>query len=414
MMKAYVESYGCSMNQGYGAYLKGFLKNNSVQLSTKEKADYILLNTCGVKGATKKHMVKRAKELFNITKSNNSRLIVTGCLPKIESKLIDDISPKIIQLDPELENIAEYFEFPLEENIPEIEEIRVNPNITILPICTGCTSKCAFCATKIARGNIKSYPVGRLKSKLIDSLKQTKEFWLTGQDTGPYGIDIGTNLPSLLRELLTIDGEFRLRLGMMNPQYALRFIDEILPLFRDERMYRFLHLPIQSGSDRILKRMRRNYTAKLFISLIENIREHYPDMTISTDIIAGFPGETDADFQKTIDVLKLTQPDIVNISSFSRSPNTEAFDMPGQIMPIIKKQRTRALTLLCREISKNRNQNMLGYNGKALFTEKGKKGNFVGRMQNYKPVVVEENRLGSFAEVRIITCHPTYLNGALL
>jgi MiaB-like tRNA modifying enzyme len=359
-------------------------------------------------------MLNRIKKLNALAEKNGAEMIVAGCLPAMNRKEILNISESIVLLGTNLEELAEHLELKKQSYSPCLEQLASNKFVSIIPVSTGCLSACSFCGTKIARGNLKSFPVKEINERFRKELAHKKEIWITSQDNGCYGFDIGTSIAVLLKELLSNSGKFRIRLGMANPQYLEEYFNELMQLFEDERMYRFLHLPVQSGSNRILKAMKRNYSAEYYESLVKKIRFHFPDMAFSTDVIVGFPGEKEKDFQKTVELLSRTKPDVVNISMYGQRPFTPASKMPGQLHGREKKRRSRILTKLCSTISLENNKKLAGKELKVLVTEKGSRGGFVGRANNYKPVVIEKDLRGEFVRVRVEKAFPTHLKAVLL
>ncbi len=412
-MRLYVEGHGCSMAQAETGAIKGHALASGFHLSEAKDADFLVINTCAVKEKTEFKMLRRIRALSKIASENNSRLIVFGCLPKVNPSIIDEVAPGVIMVGPDLEGLSRALGIKEERFSPLVPQVRPNANVEIMPIASGCTNFCTFCGTKLARGNIRSHSPAQLRARLESSLRDTREFWLTGQDTGAYGLDNGSSLPELLSELLSVEGEFRVRIGMMNPHHLRRIYTELVPLFRDRRLYRFLHIPVQAGSDRVLSLMRRGYTSTQFIALVSRLREDVPGITIATDIIVGFPSETEKEFGETMALIREVEPDVVNISRFGARLGTKAAAMEGQLPGSVLKERSRKLTSLCREISMRQNARMMGKTEIAFFSEVGPKGNFVGRTSNYKPIVVGENLLGKFAEVEVLAAFPTYLHGTV-
>lgn len=411
-MKIFVEGYGCSMNIAETESIIGHaVENDYSQTLNPKDADFLVINTCAVKEQTETNMLRRISELKKISEQNNSQLIVFGCLPEVSRHRIKSLAGDIICIGPDLRKLSQVLGIREEEFSPSINASSYNPNICIIPINSGCTNFCTFCGTKLARGNVRSYSPDKIKERFEKALNHSKEFWLTSQDTGAYGLDINYSLPSLLKDLLSLDGDFRIRIGMMNPHHLRRIYSELIPLFGDGRIYNFLHVPFQSGSDAILKKMRRGYTVKQYEQLISDLKRDVPDITIATDVIVGFPSETEGDFSGTVSVLRNTVPDVVNISRFGPRPNTVAFSMSGQISGKVKKERSRKLTSLCRTFSFMQNEKMLGRKEKIFISEAGYKGGFLGRTSNYKPVIIESDFLGKFVDVVIEDAYPTYLKG---
>jgi len=410
-MRAFVEGYGCSLNRADTEQLKSFLLGRGFSLANRPgDAGLIVINTCAVKEQTETRMLKRIRELNAVAERKKSVLVVFGCLPKINPNAVSAISPKIVQTGPSLEELASFLRLPLQGSLPVPAAARISDAISIIPIATGCLGSCSYCAVKNARGGLKSCPVNKLEKRFSSAVKEAPEVWLTAQDCGCYGLDIGTGLVGLLEALLRNKGDFRVRIGMLNPGHLKSFLPEYLSLFSDERLYRFFHVPVQSGSDQVLKRMNRNYTRADFLRIVKAIRKRFPLASISTDVIAGFPGETEKDFLETVSVLREAKPDVVNISRFGARPGTLAASMQGQLHGRIKKKRSRELSILCRKIGLERNRLLLGSVQRILVSEKGKGKTLVGRTQNYRPVAVRKGLFGKFAEVEIKKAFPTYVS----
>ncbi|MFH1256124.1 MAG: tRNA (N(6)-L-threonylcarbamoyladenosine(37)-C(2))-methylthiotransferase, partial [Candidatus Diapherotrites archaeon] len=327
----FVEGYGCSLNKADTEAIKGFLQQNGFTQGTINNSDYVVVNTCAVKEQTENRMLKRIRELHALSKKKEFRLIVFGCLPKISGKKISEISKKIVQLPPSLESLSKFFHLPEQPFSPSIAQARSNRFISIIPICRGCLGSCTYCSVKQARGPLKSYSIASLKKKFAQAVKEAPEVWLTAQDLACYGKDIGSSLPELLQELLSVEGNYRVRLGMMNPAHLKPIANEMLECFQDKRLYKFLHLPVQSGSGKILKAMKRDYSPRDFLLLVKKFRSKVKGLTLSTDVIVGFPGETEKDFNATVSLLEKVKPGICNISRFGARPNTPAEKMPQQL-----------------------------------------------------------------------------------
>jgi len=413
-LNIFVEGYGCSMNFAETEEIKGHAIKNGFSLSSEKDADFIVINTCAVKEQTELNMLRRIKELNEISEKNNSILIVFGCLSKISPEKVNRISEKIILIGPDLEKLSKVLKIKKQEFSPEVDRVRYNKFVTIIPICSGCTNNCSFCATKFARGKIKSFSIKEIKNQFVSSLNETKEFWLTGQDTGAYGLDINTSLPELIKELLKVEGEYRIRIGMMNPHHLKRIYSELIPLFKDSRLYNFLHLPVQSGSDRILKLMRRTYTSSDYIELVKKLRKDIPNVSIANDFIVGFPSETNEEFLETVSLVEKTTPNIFNISRFGARPGTDAEKMKEQISGSVKKERSRKLTTLCRKVCFEENKKLVGLKERVFVSDKGKNNTFIGRSFNYKQVIIDKNLLGKFVNIQISEAFTLYLKGKVL
>lgn len=409
-MKYYVESYGCTMNYGEGRKLSRDMASMGYsEASSAEDADIVILNTCTVVETTEKKMLSRISDLRKMKKE----VIVTGCMAKVQPKRIEIRLPESIVLAPSdyhmfAKEVAERYgiagpALPIKEGTD-----------AILPIAQGCLGNCTYCITKFARGKLQSYPAESLVedfNRFVDT--GAKEILITAQDTACYGADIHTDLPSLMRSMLRKEGEYRMRIGMMNPNHLKKIVDGLISVMDDQRAYRFLHIPVQSGSDKILGDMRRGYTAEQFMELVDTLRASIPEISIATDIITGFPGESDEDHEMTKQLIRDLHADTLNITRFSARPGTEAAGME-QLHGRILKERSTELTELKNQVEYDVNKRLIGQRFTALATEVGKEGTIV-RTNYYRPVVIrEEIPLGTFLDVEITDCRSTYLFGKKL
>ena len=210
-------------------------------------------------------------------------------------------------------------------------------------------------------------------------------------------------LPGLLRRIIEIEGDFHVRVGMMSPDTLLPIVDEMIELLQHSKIYRFLHVPVQSGSDEILAAMNRYYTIDEYRSLIKSLRKALPDLTLMTDIIVGFPGETDEDHEATLDLLREFSFDVVNVSRYMDRPGTKSSKMKNKLPTQIVKKRSIEASDVVREESLKRNQRWLGWEGKAMIVASGTGTDFIARNYAYKPIVVKEkeHEVGDYVRVVI-------------
>ena len=408
-MRFFVETYGCTMNFGEGRELSEQMASMGYhEADSPEDADIVILNTCTVVGTTEKHMVDRISEL----KKQGKKVVVTGCMAAVQPRRIEIRLPGAPILPPREYN---RFKDVITDSFGIVgppTEVRHRYD-AILPIAQGCLGNCTYCITKKARGALKSYDPAAIKRKFdayVDS--GVREILVTAQDTACYGKDIGTDLPSLLRSLLQKEGNYRIRVGMMNPNALEPILENMTDVMKDPRMYRFLHIPIQSGSDTVLKNMNRRFTAGRFEAEVARLRELCPGISIATDIICGFPGETDKDHSATVGMIRRLGLDTVNITRFSPRPGTPAADME-QVHGRISNERSKELTAVKNETELEVNEREIGSRHLALATEKGKDGTIM-RTDRYRPVVVRDDvPLGSFAEIEVTEARSTYLLGVL-
>ncbi len=413
-MRIYLETYGCSANQSDSEIMMGLLKKEGYQIvNSPKKSDINILNTCIVKSPTENRMKHRIKKL----KKTNKPLIVVGCMPKTEQKVVEKLAPESSLIGPNsIHDISKVVEKTLKgKRIVEVKDIkkpklslpkiRINPIIDIVQVSTGCLGNCYYCQVKLAKGKLFSYSSKLILKQIKTSLKQgVKEIWLTSQDMGAYGKDRGESLPELLEKVGEIRGKFFVRVGMMNPNQVEQNLDELIQAYKSEKIFKFLHIPVQSGSDRILKKMNRYYTSQDFRKIVAKFREKFPMITFSTDVIIGYPGETEKDLQKTINLLKSVKPDVVNISKYWPRPGTEAVEMDQLDRKTINK-RTKKVSDLVKDIKKQRNKRWLGWQGEVLIDK-----NKSGRNYCYKPIVTQ-GELGIFKNLTITRTYTNYLKG---
>ena len=396
------------MNYGEGEELAERMDAlGHIRVLSADEADIVILNTCTVVDTTEKRMIKRMNEL----KAAGKQVIVTGCMAKVQAGRVMVRLPGSLIIPPEdYDGFSDAVSKMYGCGTPIVQ--KRSPVTAIIPIAQGCRGNCTYCITRFARGTLRSYSPEEIKERFdrfIDS--GVKEVLITAQDTGCYGRDIGTDLGDLIRKLLEKDGEYRIRIGMMNPNSLRPVLNSVLDVFEDERIYRFLHIPVQSGSDHVLDMMSRHYTSEDFFSLIDAIRERYPDMSIATDLISGFPGESNEDHEESVALIRRLRADTVNITRFSPRPGTEAFGMP-QINGRISKERSTELTEVKNATENDVNTNMIGRTYRALVSETSADGSVIARTGNYRPVVIKEDiSLGTFIDATVTDCRPTYLLG---
>jgi len=423
----YVENYGCAANKFDLKVILGQLKAKGYQLSRDPaETDIILINTCGVKKPTEDRIIQRIRRLSRL----NKPLIICGCLPRINPEAIRKAAPNFAaMLDPRsVDRIMDAVKsarngeknkiFFSEITPPKLKQptLRFSNVIEIIAISEGCLGNCTYCCVRFARGKLYSFPKDEIVKKVRQAVQQgIKEIWLTSQDSGAYGIDAGTNLAELLNECSKIPGKFMIRVGMMNPNHVLRILPELVKSFKSRKIFNFLHLPVQSGDNQILRKMNRRYTVEEFKKIVEAFKKEIPSLTLSTDIICGFPGEGSEAFENTFNLIEEIKPDIVNVSRFFPRPGTPAEKMEQLDVRLIK-NRSRRLTEIVKKISLERNKRWLGWKGEILIDEKGRGFSWIGRNFAYKPIVVKsnENLIGKFLNVKIVKAFQTYLEAEII
>lgn len=409
MAKIFVEAYGCSASFADSEMISGLILNGGHTLAkNSSESDLNIVVTCSVKDSTANKMMHRIKSL------KSKPLVVAGCLPKAEKSTVEKITEKASLLGPNsLGKTLQVIDSTLrgiryvaleDSDLSKIglPKVRLNPVVGIVEIASGCMSECTFCQTKLSKGDLKSYRIGDIVRQVETEISEgCKEIWLTSTDNGCYGFDINTDLPTLVKAVSEIPQDFMIRVGMMNPMYMPRIKEELIKSYDSDKVYKFLHIPVQSGSDKILHDMKRGHTVKTVKEVIKKARKRFTDFTISTDVIVGFPSETKRDFEKTVDLINEIRPDIVNLSKYSARPGTEAAEW-DQIETSEVKKRSKIIFDLINKISLENNQKWIGWKGKVLFDEKTNEG-IKGRNFAYKPVFVkEEIKIGQTRIVKII------------
>jgi len=423
-MRVYCETFGCTMNQGDTEVMLGRLaKEGHEPVQEPELAEVLIVNTCAVKGHAQKKVLRRLAEL---KERNGKPIVVAGCLPLVDLPSIErlgsfacitscraiDAIDEIIKKISGGESSLKVLERGADER-PRMLKARGSSVSAIVQIAEGCLSSCSYCSVKLARGDLRSHPPGLVVEEATQAIQAGyKEIKLTAQDTAAYGADIGADLPALVREISSIPGNFKIRVGMMNPTFAKRILPELLDAYNDEKVYKFLHIPVQSGDDGVLSSMRRGYTADEFLDMVQAFRETFKNLQLSTDVIVGFPDEDEVAFAHTLELVTKIRPDNVNVSRFSPMPKTDAAKMP-QVEGREVAKRSRALAELWHKIGHEINKSYVGRVENGLVVEKGERRGFVVRLSNYKPVIVQEGRPGEFADVKIVEATPTYLKGVL-
>jgi MiaB-like tRNA modifying enzyme len=409
MAKIFVEAYGCSASFSDSEMISGLIVNGGHTLVESDaESDLNVIVTCSVKDATANKMIHRIKSL------NEKPLVVAGCLPKAEKSTVEKFTENASMLGPNsLGKTLQVIDSTLrgsrqialeDSDVSKVglPKVRLNPAVGIVEIASGCMSECTFCQTKLSKGDLQSYRIGDIVRQVETEIKDgCKEIWLTSTDNGCYGFDIGTDLPTLVNTVADIPHDFRVRVGMMNPMYMVRIKDNLIESFDNDKVYKFLHVPVQSGSNKVLNDMKRGHTSETFRDVVQKVRQRFPEFTISTDIIVGFPSETKEDFEKTIQLLEETKPDIVNLSRYSARPGTEAAEWEQLDVSEVKR-RSKAVFDLTNQISNQSNKRWIGWKGEVLFNENTDEG-IKGRNFAYKSIFVDQGvKIGQVHTVEIV------------
>ncbi|MFA5106015.1 MAG: tRNA (N(6)-L-threonylcarbamoyladenosine(37)-C(2))-methylthiotransferase [Candidatus Micrarchaeia archaeon] len=398
-LKYSLSTYGCTLNQSDSLAMRALLSQaGASEAKTEAEADVVIINSCTVKEATENKIAYQLRRLSHSGKA----IVLAGCMSVNEELVFKNAPHCAIVGTSSIERICDAVEsavsggkgvfkgFSPKSGLPRE---RVGP-IAKIAIAEGCLSACTFCQTRLARGRLYSYPIESIVQEAQKWIAQgAVEIQLTGQDTGAYGAEIKTDVAKLLEAVCAIEGEFHVRLGMGNPEHFAKHLPGLLEAFSHPKMYKFIHIPVQAGSNRVLAAMKRDYTAGGFENTVAAFRSRFPGMTIATDIIVGFPTETDAEFQETLDLIRRVKFDVVNVSKFSPRPFTKAKEMRQVPKDVIKK-RAEICSALCRDIALENNKKFVGKRLEMTVTERQK--TLTGRDSNYRTVALPK---GSRAKI---------------
>ncbi|MDP3026371.1 MAG: tRNA (N(6)-L-threonylcarbamoyladenosine(37)-C(2))-methylthiotransferase [Nanoarchaeota archaeon] len=415
----YIETYGCSANQNNSEILAGILKQAGYEITNNEKiAGIVILNTCVVKSKTESKIRRRIQDLAKDSK--RKLIIIAGCMPETDAKEIKKLNEKAIFLGthhfseiPKLirkhkeNNLGwseqnKFLDYQAEEKI-NLPKISNNKLISITQISEGCSGHCSFCKARLAKGKLFSYDMNNIIKSIENDLKSgAKEIWLTSQDNANYNLDKGSQkLPELLQKILALKHNFKLRLGMMDPNNVFPILEELIKIYRNPKMYKFLHIPIQSASNKVLKEMNRLYEIEDAENIIERFRKEIPDITISTDIIVGYPTETQEGHEKNLAFIKKYKPDVFNLSKMSIHRGTSASEFKP-INPLIMGKRASELMEAHRQTALENKKKFLGKTIN-VFVNMKKQGFYEARDENYNIILLNttSNLLGKNIKVKI-------------
>jgi threonylcarbamoyladenosine tRNA methylthiotransferase CDKAL1 len=387
MAQYHIETYGCTSNRGESREIEAALRDGGHRPADSERdADVAILNTCTVVEKTERNMLARAEELDEETPGD---LVITGCMALAQGEAFREagVDAAVLHWD----EVPEYVRNGECPTVTDGVEPILDGLVGILPIARGCMSDCSYCITKQATGKIDSPPVEENVEKARSLIHAgAKELRVTGQDTGVYGWEEGERkLPELLDRICDIDGEFRVRLGMANPKGVHGIREDLADVFAEnDELYNFIHAPVQSGSDDVLGDMRRQHQVSEFREVVETFDDRLEEWTLSTDFIVGFPTESDADFEATMDLLRAVRPEKINVTRFSKRPGTDAADLKG-LGGTKKKERSKAMTDLKMDVVAEAYEAMVGTEREVLVVEDGTADSVKCRDDAYRQVIVQ-------------------------
>ncbi|MCL2141941.1 MAG: tRNA (N(6)-L-threonylcarbamoyladenosine(37)-C(2))-methylthiotransferase [Methanimicrococcus sp.] len=432
-MKIYFETFGCSANQASAETMLGLIRSAGFELTGEDEADVYICNSCTVKYTTEQKILHKIRSFGD----SGRDVVVCGCMPEVQLDLILNAHPGacILGVRPVDRLLDVLQQLNSNKGVPvrifsdkpggflNVPKIRYHSNIHICQISNGCSFGCSYCIVRLARGDLISFSPDEIVSDIEAAvLEGCSEIWLTSQDDSQYGMDFekdsphfGIRLPALLRRISEIPGHFKIRVGMMNPFSILPILAELVDAFDHPKVYKFLHLPIQSASEDVLKAMNRHYTMDDADKIISAFKERFSDLTLFTDIIVGFCGETESDFSKTVDWVLKYKPDKINISKYSPRPGTKAFqlrNLDSRILTARSKKLTE-ITDSMKQLSKNER---IGKIEDVFVSKYGKESGVLARTADYKPIVLNESYLkpGDTVRAKIVEATPGYFIGVVV
>ncbi len=423
-MKLYIDTFVCTYNNADSQIMAGLLnENNAILTDAPEDADVIIMNTCYVKHPTEQKVINNIQKI--IKQFPEKKLIISGCMVEIDPVKLEKAAPDASWIGPHrIQSTPDVIKSVLKGKIVRATgytkdskvfqpKIRSNPIIHIIQICEGCDGKCSYCGTRFARGSLQSYPSDLIKLEAENAVSEgCVEIQLTAQDSAAYGKDIGETLSGLMNRIADIEGDFKIRVGMMHPKSMMDDVEGIIKAFKRDKFYKFLHIPIQSGNNEVLRDMNRCHTVEEFKAILSRFKEEIPDISISTDIIVGYPTEDDDAFSDSMQLVEEIKPDFLHISKYMHRPGTISSDLE-EIGYESMRERSKALTDLKSRISLEKNLELVGTDHRVLVTNIGSKGGYLARTNSYKTVIIEDTSMGSFLDVSITKAMPTYLKGQI-
>ncbi len=413
MPNYHIWTIGCQMNQAESERLSSLFAHLGYQATdTAENADVVVLNSCVVRQSAENRVVNKIQVLRAFAQAHpDITLAVTGCL-------VNSDSAKLKKAFPHVDYFFKPGDYPpWVENPEAMVALPQNPSpATYVPITQGCNNFCAYCIVPHRRGREISRTVPEIVCEVRELVKRgSKEVTLLGQNVDSYGHDLPDkpDLADLLKELNTIDGLVRIRFLTNHPKdMSDKLIDAIASL---DKVCEQVSLPVQSGSDDILKLMKRGYNTTQYRRLVKKIRDNIPGVALSTDIIVGFPSETDFQFQETVRLLSELRFDAVHVAVYSPRPGTTASrELEDDIPPAVKKERLNTIEQLQGKIATEINEHLLGKTVDIL-VESRVKGKWQGRTRTGKLVFFSDSReyTGQLVKIRIEKTSPWSLQGTV-
>lgn len=429
-MFVYLKTFGCQMNKSDSERMLALLEREGYQpCDSIEQADLAIANTCSIRAKAEDKLFSLLGEWKLVKKQKKLVIAVVGCIAQQEGEALRKRVPEIDlvlgthtyhQLPEALAAFREAnrpqvllgsIDDPIPDDLPSVPQGQLSAWVTVMQ---GCTNFCSYCIVPYTRGPEKSRSLESIKQE-IEGLVQKgfKEFSLLGQNVNVYGKDLGTSLSALLQEVSSIPGVDRIRFITSHP----RDFDEelVLAVKHNPQVCEYFHLPIQAGADKVLREMNRGYTREEYLEKVAMIKKHLPDAAISTDLIVGFPGETEEEFEQTLAIVEEVGYDLANTAAYSIRPYTEAGKREDQIPEVVKSERLNRLNKLVLEVASKKNQGRIGKTEEVLVEGREADGRYRGRTRTNKMIFFpsDQELTGKLVSVQVVGASPWALQATL-
>jgi len=402
-MKYFIITFGCQMNKSDSERIARVLEEIEYKPASKiDEADLIVVNMCSVRQSAVDRIYGLIPK-FQKLKAKNEKLktILTGCILKEDRRKFAKGFDRVLRFKDLLKYQAKY----------------QNNFRVFVPISNGCNNFCTYCVVPFTRGHLVCRGHKEILKEAESAIqKGFKEIWLLGQNVNDYhsSVDSSIDFPTLLKMVNDISGNFWLRFTSPNPK---NFSDKLIGALAEcKKFTEYLNLPVQSGDNEILKKMNRPYSVEQYRNLVKKIRQKIPGIALSTDVIVGFPGETEQNFQNTVKLFKEIKYDMAYVAQYSPRPGTAAFKLKDAIPYKEKERRWKTLTKILKESALEKNKKYVGKTLEVL-VEVEQRGYLRGKTRNYKTVKFQvsdrrlEDLIGQFVKVKIIDALPWGLKG---
>lgn len=404
-MKYHIITFGCQMNISDSERIASILEERNYKPADLESADLIVVNMCSVRQSA----VDRVMGLEKKFKDLKAKTLLTGCVIGKDRKKMSEIFDYIVDIN----------KLPAFFKKKQIDYLKTEPKYSnkfsaIVPIMTGCNNLCTYCVVPHVRGK----EISRKAKEIVCEVKSLinrgfKEIWLMGQNVNSYKDD-SIDFPELLKMVNNIPGNFWIRFTSSHPKDFSPVLIDVMASY--QKVTPYLNLPVQAGDDTILNKMNRPYTIKQYESIIKKVRDKIPNITLSTDIIVGFPGETKKQFLNSKKLFEKIKYDMAYIAQYSIRPGTAASKMKDSVPRLEKVKRKIELNNILRKTSLEKNKSYLNKIVEVLINEKGKDNYWIGKTREYKTIQISsgKNLLGIFIKAKVIQSLPWGLKGKLI